>query len=122
MDFIFKQGSDPGEELSKKTLEIFKNPGRYGKDKLTFSEAFSIAQRENPELTQAYSDYLFGDGKSRSYESDAGEELSKKTVEIFKNPGRYGKDELTFSEAFTIAQKENPELAQAYSDYLFKNY
>jgi hypothetical protein len=57
---------DPGEELSKKAFEILKNPpkfNRYGREikELTFSEAFSMAQLENPELTEAYMEYLFRD-------------------------------------------------------------
>jgi hypothetical protein len=58
MDFEFGQNS-PGEELSEKTKEILKNPAKYGRDELTFSEAFEIAQKEYPELTRAYADYLF---------------------------------------------------------------
>jgi hypothetical protein len=61
--YEFSTKSDPGEELSKKAYEIYRNPPAYGGQvkEITFSEAFSIAQRENPELTQAYMEYLFGD-------------------------------------------------------------
>lgn len=53
---------DPGEELSKKTDAILNDPPTddQGKPKkLTFSEAFSQAQLENPELTQRYAASLY---------------------------------------------------------------
>jgi hypothetical protein len=59
MEFVanMEHPKDPGEELSKKTFAILNDPPRdaQGKPKkLTFSEAFSQAQLENPELTQQY--------------------------------------------------------------------
>jgi len=54
--------NDPGEELSQKIDVILNNPPKdaQGKPKkLTFSEAFSMAQRENPGLTQRYAASLY---------------------------------------------------------------
>ena len=57
MDFEFSmEGSkvDPGEELQRKTLELLNNPLK----ELTYSEAFTLAQQQNPELARAYSEII----------------------------------------------------------------
>jgi len=50
---------DPGEELQRKTLELLDNPPKVDKhgreiDKLTYSQAFRMAQEQNPKLAEAY--------------------------------------------------------------------
>lgn len=62
MDYEFSMGDskgDPGEELQRKTLELLNNPpgfDKYGRkiEKLTYSQAFIMAQEQNPELAEAY--------------------------------------------------------------------
>lgn len=50
---------DPGEELHRKTLELLNNPPGFDKlgrkiEEFTYSQAFSMAQEQNPELAKAY--------------------------------------------------------------------
>ena len=62
MDYEFSMGDskgDPGEELQRKTLELLNDPPGFDKhgrkiEKLTYSQAFSMAQEQNPELAEAY--------------------------------------------------------------------
>lgn len=57
MEYIGDIEADPGEKLAQKINAILNNPPKdaQGKPKkLSFSEAFSQAQLENPELTQQY--------------------------------------------------------------------
>jgi len=62
MDYEFNMENSkdgPGEELQRKTLELLNNPpgfDKYGRkiEKLTYSQAFSMAQEQNPELAEAY--------------------------------------------------------------------
>ena len=61
MDYAFNMGEkvDPGEELQRKILEILNNPPGYDKfgrkiEKLTYSQAFTLAQEQDPELAKAY--------------------------------------------------------------------
>ena len=64
MSFEFSEKNDPGEILHQKTMELLKSPRRFdqsgGKmnDDLTYSQALTIVQQENPELAKQYHDSL----------------------------------------------------------------
>jgi len=62
MEYQFSMGDskvDPGEELQRKTLELLNDPPGFDKhgrkiEKLTYSQAFTLAQEQDPELAKDY--------------------------------------------------------------------
>ena len=63
--FDIGEGYTPGEVLERKIQNLLKDPpkvdssGKPISGDLTYSEAFKIVMRENPELTQEYSESLY---------------------------------------------------------------
>jgi hypothetical protein len=64
MEFSMEDSKgNPGEELHRKTLELLNNPPKFDKyrkeiKEFTYSQAFSMAQEQNPELAEAYSEII----------------------------------------------------------------
>lgn len=59
MGFDFALSEDPGEILHQKTMELLNNPPKFDKygrksNELTYTQAFTIVQEENPELAEQY--------------------------------------------------------------------
>jgi hypothetical protein len=104
--FEFEQESDAGENL-----EILIEQKMRQDENLTYTQAFSEVQKENPELAAEYAatvipPYRNTNTRSLNFAGKALDELIRQRME--KKP------DLTYAQAFAEVQKENPVLSKAY--------
>ena len=64
MSFEFSEKNDPGEILHQKVMALLNSPRKFDQfggelsDKLTYSQAFDVVMRGNPELVKQYHDSI----------------------------------------------------------------
>jgi hypothetical protein len=106
--FEFEQESDAGEKL-----EILIEQKMRQNENLTYGQAFSEVQRENLELAAEYAGTV-RNTNTRSL-TFAGEALDR----LIKQKMTEERD-LTYGQAFSEVQKENPELSKAYVQEIYE--
>jgi len=104
---------DPGREIEKRIKEVLKNPSsfvdRYGRrfsEKITYSEALSFVQIEDPELAQQFAESLKPKVTEREKKALA---AGEKIVSLVNEKMKADKG-LSYAEALTAVQKENRPL------------
>ena len=109
---------DPGKEIQRRIKEVLRDPtkvvDRYGRrfsEKITYSEAFTFVQGEDPELAREYAESLSPTNLSESEKRSLA--AGQKIVELVNQKKKADKS-LTYSEALTEVQKENRDLILVY--------
>ena len=104
---------DPGAELQKRVKEVLKNPSsfvdRYGRrfsEKITYLEALTFVQQEDPELALQFAESLRPKVSDKEKKALA---AGQKIVSLVSQKMKAEKG-LNYSEALTLVQKENREL------------
>lgn len=108
---------DPGKEISRRIKEVLKDPARhvdkYGRrfsESMTYGQAFTYIQEEDPELARQYAESL-------RPKTSPGEEKSlaagKEIVRLVNEKMKIDKG-LSYSEALSAVQRENRDLILEY--------
>lgn len=108
---------DPGKEIERRIKEVLRDPrshvNKYGRrfsEDVTYSQAFSYVQEEDPELAQQYAESLRPKVSEREKKALA---AGEKIVFLVNQKMKADKG-LSYSEALTAVQKENRGLILEY--------
>jgi len=123
-DFDYKEvfemsstGKNPGAELQKRIKEVLQNPrshvDKYGQrftENITYSQAFTYVQEEDPELAREYAESL---RPKVSPEEEKALAAGEKIVSLINEKMKADKS-LSYSEALTEVSKQNRDLILIY--------
>jgi hypothetical protein len=113
---------DPGKEIQRRIKEVMRNPlsyvDRYGNrfsEGITYGQAMSFVCEEDPELAREFSEILRPTKLTEKEKKFL--EIGQKIVSLINEKMKVKKS-LSYSEALTEVQKENPELAKRYLEQI----
>ena len=106
--------SNAGKLLHQKTMELLEKTRRYDQhgrempQNLSYGQAFNIVIDENPDLTRRYADEMRAP-RERTLAQQTDPKLIITRLKALIDKKMWENTEITFSEAFTEVQKEEPE-------------
>jgi hypothetical protein len=108
---------DPGKEIERRIKEVLKDPARYvdkyGRrfsENMTYNQAFTFVQEEDPELARQYAESLY---PKKSSEEEKSLAAGKEIVRLVNEKMKVNKS-LSYSEALSAVQLENRDLILEY--------